>query len=93
MQVTLQPPPRLVRGGDDPGARGGQLGAALGVGDGGAHKFGELGETVLGLIGKGPGGGRDRHQSPDGPVDGDRRASDAVQPDLAGLGGEGAAPV
>jgi hypothetical protein len=36
VQVTLDAPPGLVRGGHDPGARSGQLGAALGVRDGGS---------------------------------------------------------
>jgi hypothetical protein len=31
VQVTLEPPPGLVRGGDDPGPRRRQLGASLGV--------------------------------------------------------------
>jgi hypothetical protein len=54
VQVTLEAPSRLVRGGDDPGARSGQLGAALGVRDGGSQQLGELGETVLCAIGEGP---------------------------------------
>ena len=92
MQVTLEAPPRLVRGGDDPGARGGQLGAALGVRDGGSQQLGELGETGLRAIGEGPIGGRDRHQPPDSSVHDDRRAGDAMEPELARLRGEGATP-
>jgi hypothetical protein len=92
VQVTLESPPRLVRGGDDPGPRSGQLGAALGVRDGGPHELGELGETALGLIGEGPVGGRDCHQPPDSSVHDDRRAGDAIEPELTRLGGKGATP-
>ena len=90
VQVTLEASPRLVRGGDDPGARGGQLGAALSVRDGGSQQLGELGQTVLRVIGQAPIGGRDRHQPPDSPVHDDRRAGDASEPELARRGGKGA---
>ena len=92
VQVTLDAPPGLVRGGDDPGARSGQLGAALGVRDGGPHELGELGQTVLRLIGERPVSRRDRHQPPDSSVDDDGRPGDALQSELARLGGKGAAP-
>jgi len=92
VQVTFETPPRFVRGGDDPGARSGQLGAALGVRDGGSQQLGELGETVLCAIGEGPIGGRDRHQPPDRSVHDDRRAGDAIEPELARLGGKGTTP-
>jgi hypothetical protein len=90
VQVTLDTPPRLVRGGDDPGPRSGQLGAALSVRDGGSQQLSEFGQTILRAIGDRPVRGRDRHQPPDSSVHDDRRAGDAIEPELTRLDGKGA---
>ncbi len=50
MQIALDPPSRLVGGGDDPRARGDQIGAALRVGDRGRHELRELRETILDVV-------------------------------------------
>ncbi len=57
------------------------------------QQLGELGETIPCVIGDRLVRGRDRHQSPDGAVDDDRGARNAVQPERARRGGEGASPV
>ncbi len=44
VQVALDPPALPVGRRDDARARGGELGAALGVGDGGGDELGELGD-------------------------------------------------
>src|SRR6266851_5428079 len=42
VQVSLDPPPGLIRGCDDPRPRGGKLGPALGVSDGRGDKLSEV---------------------------------------------------
>ena len=49
VQVVLDAPAGLIRGGDDPRARGHQLSPALRVRDRGGHQVGELGHPLLGI--------------------------------------------
>jgi hypothetical protein len=44
VQVPLDPAARLVRGGEDPGPRGGDLGPRLGIRDRGRGQLGEPGQ-------------------------------------------------
>jgi hypothetical protein len=53
VQVVLDPPARLVRGGHHPGPGGRQLREVLGVGNCGRDKLCERGETRLGVQGQG----------------------------------------
>ena len=52
MQVPLDSSARLVGGGDDPGARGGEFGPTLSVGDGGRDELSELGQPLFGVLGQ-----------------------------------------
>ena len=49
VQVPLDPPARLVGGGDDPRPRGGHLGLCPGVRDRGRDQLGEPGQPRLGV--------------------------------------------
>jgi hypothetical protein len=51
VQVALDLPPCGVGGGDNPCARGFELGAALGVRDCRGHDLGELAQALLGIGG------------------------------------------
>jgi hypothetical protein len=51
VKVPLDLPPRGVSGGDNPCARGLELGAALGVRDCRGHDLGELAQASLGICG------------------------------------------
>ena len=52
VQIALDPPPRLIGGGDDPRPRGHQLGAGLGVRDGRGDELREARETRFGVPGE-----------------------------------------
>jgi hypothetical protein len=69
VEVPLDPPSGLVRGGDDPGPGGGEFGSALGVSDGRGDELGEVGHPLGGV-------GRKRlasgHHTPQPAVDNDR---------------------
>ena len=47
VEIALDAAAGLVGGGDDPGARGAEFGAAVGVGDGGGDELGELLQAAL----------------------------------------------
>ncbi|GAB3849662.1 hypothetical protein [Dactylosporangium cerinum] len=49
MQIALEPAAGVVSGGDDPGARRGQLRPAVGVGDRGRDEFREVSQARLSL--------------------------------------------
>jgi hypothetical protein len=73
MQVAFEPAPGLVGGGNDSGSRGGEVGAALGVGDRRRDELGEVGEVFFRTRGHGLGPGQGgRHDAPEAVVDDDR---------------------
>ena len=85
VQVTLDPAPALITGGDHPGPGFDQRTAALRVRDGRGDQLGDLGQPVhrlrRDLPGSGPTG---EHRAPHPAVDHDRRSHRAAQPDPAG---------
>ena len=88
VQVPLDPPARLVRGGDDPGPRGGHLGLRLGIRDRGRGQLGEPGQPRLGTV-------RQRFvavprsDAPQAALDADRHADGRAEADLVGDVGAG----
>ena len=85
MQIALDALPRLVGGGHDPGARGGQLRLALGVGEGGSDELGEAGQPRLGVGGQRVRAcGRYGHHAPQPALDVNRHADGRAQAHHAG---------
>ncbi len=80
MQVSLDPPPRLVGGGDDPGPRGGQLASGVGVRDRRPDELGEGGEPGLGVGGKHVVARRGEHHPPESSTDHDRSGDRRPEP-------------
>jgi hypothetical protein len=74
MEVTLDLPSRLVSGGDDPGARGEQLSAALHIRKRRAHKIRELRHTGLCVSWGRSASPAAVHHAPEPSFDDDRRA-------------------
>jgi hypothetical protein len=84
VEVPLDPAAGFVGGGHDPGPGGGELGAAVSVGNGGGNKVGELGQPDLQA---GPQLSRLRPEgadhSPQPALDGNRGADCRMHPQLA----------
>src|ERR1039457_1397377 len=84
VQIALDPPPRLIRGGDDPRPRGHQLGVALRVRDRRGDELREARETrfgvprerLVGLLRV------DEQNAPQPPLDNDRAADRGADPEL-----------
>ena len=84
VQITLDPPPRLIGGGDDPRPGDGQGGQALHVRDRRGHELGEAGETRLGVPGerRAPRLRMEKHNAPQPPLDQDRAGDRGANPEL-----------
>jgi hypothetical protein len=79
VEIALDPPPGLIGGSNDPGARSGQGAAALGVGDSRCHELRERGEARLDARRQRlPGGRTGDHDAPHLALDDDRRPARVV---------------
>ena len=91
VQIPLDPPARLVRCGDDPGARRGELSRGLRVRHGDGDELGEGLQALLGAGGEALVPRLDGERAPRPPADDDRDGQRRPDPHLADLLGERAA--
>ena len=83
VQVALDTAPRVVGGGDDASARGGERGTALGVGDRGGDELREAGQARLGFGAQRDAAAAGDERAPETVFDEDRTADRGTQPQPA----------